>query len=205
MSAALGLRARKKQATRLALSRAAVRLAMERGLERVRVEDIATAAGVSLRTFNNYFASKEEAFVYLALERADQIGATLCDLPPTEPLAAALTEAFNAHYSNAGDFNPEWAEQLRLVLSAPALRAAYLKTLVATERSLAEAIAERTGADADHDLYPRVLAAAVSSAVRVAITHWLKTGATQPLATVVQQAISYVAGGPVPAPKEGAL
>ena len=54
-----GLREQKKQATRAALRAAALRLALEHGPENVRVDDIADAAGVSPRTYNNYFSSRE--------------------------------------------------------------------------------------------------------------------------------------------------
>ena len=54
-----GLRERKKLATRVALGQGAWRLVMERGYDKVRVEDIAAAAGVSVRTFSNYFANKD--------------------------------------------------------------------------------------------------------------------------------------------------
>jgi AcrR family transcriptional regulator len=53
-----GLREQKKQATRDALRAAALRLALERGPDNVRVDDIAEAAGVSPRTYNNYFSSR---------------------------------------------------------------------------------------------------------------------------------------------------
>jgi len=54
------LRERKKEATRQALQVAALRLALDRGPENVRVDDIAEAAGVSPRTYNNYFSSREQ-------------------------------------------------------------------------------------------------------------------------------------------------
>ncbi len=79
---AAGLRERKKLATRHALSTAAMRLAIERGLDNVLVEDIAEAAGVSARTFNNYFASKYEAICALQQDRATRIGDALRCRPP---------------------------------------------------------------------------------------------------------------------------
>ena len=58
-----GLRERKKAATRQALHEAAVRLAIAHGPDRITVEAVADEAGVSRRTFSNYFANKEEALL----------------------------------------------------------------------------------------------------------------------------------------------
>ena len=40
-----------------------LRLARKHGPQNVRVDDIADAAGVSPRTYNNYFSSREQAIV----------------------------------------------------------------------------------------------------------------------------------------------
>ncbi len=81
----MGLRERKKQETRIALSWAAIRLTVERGFDNVRVEDIAAEAGVSPRTFNNYFSSKGEAIVARHLDRARLIMQELRRRPASEP------------------------------------------------------------------------------------------------------------------------
>jgi AcrR family transcriptional regulator len=187
-----GLRERKKLATREALARAARRLALERGLERVRVEDIAAEVGVSPRTFNNYFSSKEQAIVSIAVDRAAETCAALRARPPGEPLVDALSHALISE--EFGDIRPgpDSMARLRLILSSPALRGEYLNAMVATERPLADAIAERLGAGSTDDLYPHVLAAAATGALRVAITHWVTSGTTVTLPALIRQAVRQV-------------
>ena len=64
-AAALPLRERKKAETWAALHEAAASLALERGVDHTTVEAIASSAGVSPRTFFNYFEVKEDAIVGL--------------------------------------------------------------------------------------------------------------------------------------------
>jgi AcrR family transcriptional regulator len=67
----IGLRERKKAATRLAIERAAVDLACDHGYEAATAEAIAARAGVSLRTFFNYFTGKDVAIVGTGLLHID--------------------------------------------------------------------------------------------------------------------------------------
>lgn len=59
------LRERRKAQTWTALHEAAASLALERGLDQATVEAIADSAGVSPRTFFNYFRAKEDAVLGL--------------------------------------------------------------------------------------------------------------------------------------------
>ena len=168
-----GLRERKKLATRRALSDAALRLAIERGLENVTIEDITAEANVALRTFRNYFASKYEAVATIGADRARRIGASLLQRPPGEPLWKALTRAVLEHYEGTDQaFSRETMTALGRVLQTPAMRAEYLKINFEMQNALAAAIAERTGTDLEADMYPQILAGAVTAATQVAIRRW---------------------------------
>ncbi|MEV0065497.1 TetR/AcrR family transcriptional regulator [Amycolatopsis sp. NPDC050768] len=159
-----GLRERKKQATRTALSSAALRLARERGPENVRVDDIAEAAGVSPRTYNNYFASREDAIVFaVTSDRETRVAAAV--RASSGSLADAVVEAVVTQYTEPGE---DAREALLLITTSPALRTAYARSAGALELPLTSVLAERVpdGPTA------RVLAAAVAAAVRIALEQW---------------------------------
>ncbi|HEX6355258.1 TetR/AcrR family transcriptional regulator [Actinophytocola sp.] len=163
-----GLREQKKQATREALREAALRLALTHGPENVRVDDIAEAAGVSPRTYNNYFSSREQAIVAaVTAEREARVAAAVAARPVGEGLADAVVEAIVAQYTDPGEHH---RDALLLITTRPALRDAFVDTAGAIEDPLADAIAQRLG---DTDSYtPRVLAASVAAATRVALRQW---------------------------------
>jgi AcrR family transcriptional regulator len=160
-----GLRERKKLATRKALSDAALRLATERGLENVTLEDITAEANVALRTFRNYFASKYEAVAAIGADRARRIGASLVERPAGEPLWDSLTHAVLEHYEGTDRaLSRDTMLALGRVLQAPAMRGEYLKVNFEMQNALAAAIAERTGTGVGADMFPQILAGAVTAA-----------------------------------------
>jgi AcrR family transcriptional regulator len=166
---AAGLREQKKTATRKALRDAALRLALQDGPDNVRVDDIAEAAGVSPRTYNNYFGSREQAIVAaITAERESRIGAAVAARPGNVRLADAITEAVVEQYAAPDE---KAREAILLVTTSPALRRAFIGTTAAVQHHLAEAIAERI----DDDRYAaQVLAASVTAAIQVALERWLQ-------------------------------
>jgi AcrR family transcriptional regulator len=161
----VGLRERKKTETRAALSAAALRLALAKGVDNVRVDEIADAAGVSPRTYNNYFASREQAIVAgITASRALKVAAALRSRSSDEPLVDSIIAAFAEQYREPP------SEALALITSTPSLREAYLDSVTSMEPPIASVIAERLGKD---PLGADVLAAAVSSAARIAVQQWV--------------------------------
>ena len=87
------LRERKKQRTRATLVSAAVRLCLDQGYENTTVDQIASAADVSPRTFSRYFATKDAVYLSLLEEFVVAVGAELDRLPADLPALRALRDA----------------------------------------------------------------------------------------------------------------
>ncbi|MEU8897576.1 TetR family transcriptional regulator [Nocardia sp. NPDC048505] len=201
-----GLRERKKRATRLALSAATIRLSVERGWSNVTIEDIAAAAGVSVRTFRNYFAGKGEAVAFRQLERMRQVAEELRARPAKEPLWSAISAAVRERFPLGHDLTAHggqgsaqaerhWVAGVRRMLAEPAVQAAVLAVHARAQSELAAAVAERTGTDAERDLYPKLVAAAIGTATAVATEHSQAADPPLPLLPLLTAALDQLAAG----------
>lgn len=170
VSAVHGLRERKKRATRQALGEAALRLAGDRGLEHLTVEDISDAAGVSTRTFFNYFSGKEEAIIGdtpLVVVPGD--GAAR--FRDGESILDGLHRMVRAGAAGTACRRDEVRLRRQLMRRYPALVPRMFGRIAEFERTLAAAVAARSGTS-PADGYPQLMAAVATTAVRVAINQW---------------------------------
>ncbi|GHE07037.1 hypothetical protein GCM10011381_01520 [Klenkia taihuensis] len=116
----------------------AQRLFGEHGYEDTTVDAIATAAGMSRRSFFRYFSSKEE----LVLGKYELVGEQLQDAlqarPDDEPLWDALQAMFAAISGKAvPDASAQTVHAIeRVVEESPSLRAGYLYRLDVMQRLL---------------------------------------------------------------------
>ncbi|MFB7425551.1 TetR family transcriptional regulator [Streptomyces hydrogenans] len=210
-----GLRERKKKATRAALAEAAVRLAAEHGVENVTVDAISAAAGVSTRTFFNYFDSRDEVFVMIGADSGARVRDAVLVAPAGRAPLDVLREALAAELEEVEQQHETWRLHAEVLGSNPQLLARTLGAHMADELLLAEALAERVGAGSPlftedrpaHGsprererrralpLYPRLLAAVGGTAVRIAVEHWCVRQGETPFAEVFRETFEQLAAG----------
>lgn len=187
------LRDRKKEATRRALHRAAIRLTLEHGLDNVTVEAIADAANVSRRTFSNYFATKEDALLSGDGERMQSLLHTFESRPDTERSWPALRNSLQIMLADVGEPDREWAEQARLARTHPSVLARQLAHWAEFERTLAARIAERDSLPAGSPR-ARILAGAFMTTVRLASLAWTEQHPpSRPLTAVAEEHLNEMA------------
>lgn len=178
-AASCGLRERKKRATRRALHDAALRLALERGLDHLTVEEISAAADVSVRTFFNYFPSKEQAILGDDLFPADEEKAKTVMLG-----ADTVLDGLHAIIMSLAAETATRREQVlmrwQLMERYPALLPRMFARLEDFDKALAVAVAARTGGSPD-DAYPQLMAAVTTAAMRIAVRRWTAGHGDHPL------------------------
>jgi AcrR family transcriptional regulator len=160
-----GLRERRKQETRQAISDIATQMFVTRGFDDVTIAQVADAAGVAKMTVTNYFPRKED----LVFDRAEAVERHLADVitarAPGESILAAIRRDYAEAVARAdvtlGLSSPAFA---RMIRSSPMLASRVREMLDQRERALGDAIAAETGTDNPEQ---RLVAALLASVHRV--------------------------------------
>ncbi|MGN2639518.1 TetR/AcrR family transcriptional regulator [Nocardia takedensis] len=163
--------------SRAAMSRAAVDLLTERGLEAVNVEGIAERAGVTRRTFSRHFGSLEEAVLGEVDQDAHEFNDALLRRPAHEPPLAAFRAAVHdwladAHGEGPGEVTARRWELFRRVEREPALLAGYQRIRAEGLRESVRILAARLDVDAEVDARPAAAVAAGSAMLLAALQAW---------------------------------
>ncbi|MFB6817819.1 TetR family transcriptional regulator [Streptomyces sp. NPDC056347] len=191
----LGLRERKKRATRKALADTALRMAAERGIDDVTVEAVTDAVGVSVRTFFNYFPCLEDAITRPIQDDAERVRRAVLNAPPALTALQALREAIAQKLAQIEEDHERWELQMAVLRTSPALLSRFLAAQGADERALVAAVAERLGQDPETDLRPRLVAHAAIAAVRASVEVWVASGRTRTFQSIFHEAFTVLAAG----------
>src|SRR3954447_11449510 len=171
-TAPMGLRERKKLATRQVIAETARRLFAERGFDGVTVAEIARTAEVSEKTVFNYFPTKED-LVYWQLEAfGAQILGAISERAPGESALDAFSRFVLTQRGLIVEKDPERREELlaltRVIVESPALVEREKRIFGRFTESLAALLAEETGA-APGDIAPQVAANAMMGVHRALV------------------------------------
>jgi AcrR family transcriptional regulator len=168
-----GLRDRRRRETRQEIHAATLRLARAHGYERVTVEMISAEAGVSPRTFFNYFATKEEAVLSGPQPPADDLVEAFVAAGPAHPrqVLADLTTLLVTDLARRPPARREMHDVFEVMHAHPAVLAAFLARMDAFGRALAAVVARRLGLAPDDEV-PALITAVALTAVRNGLERW---------------------------------
>jgi TetR/AcrR family transcriptional regulator, regulator of mycofactocin system len=165
-------RGRPRGTSARALELIALRLFTDQGFEETTVEQIATAAGVSRRTFFRYFDTKADVLWSEFDAEVETIRGLLARTPDDLPIMEGVRRAVLAANHYRAEDVPELRMRMSLLSSVPELIASAAIHYDAWERAVVEFVARRSGQPAD-SLYPLAVGRAVLAVCRAGYDRWV--------------------------------
>lgn len=166
-----GLREQKKAQTRADLADAAYQLVREHGLASLTADAVADRAGVSRRTFFNYFPSVESALTSTVTDFFDFFRERLAGRPADEPLMDSLERMA------AGETEPALLERIAVMGAmadaSPQARAMLQEFAHEWLGWFEGYIRERVGPEAE-EYYVTALATSVFASTQAALRVWVR-------------------------------
>ncbi len=194
----MGLRERKRRQTRQELIGAAMRLFEQKGYEQATVAEIAFAAGVSTKTFFNYFASKDEVLFPHLSRRIDAAVALIEQRGPDDRMADVVVAAMRHMLADALTEEVDGglaAVRLPMIMSVPSVQAATLHRYFLAEAQLAEALHHAYRDALDLPAAAAVIGSVMGAAIAAALVCLQKGDTTEQLRAAVEGAIDIAIKG----------
>lgn len=146
MSGATGARAIARNAVTGRIASTALDLFTERGFAAVTMDDVARAAGVSVRSVHRYFPSKEDLVIGDPAPTAVLVERAFAASDPARSVWAALRDAFAPLVEQANSNQANGRRVLRIVATTDTLRARNLEKHIAWAERLVPLVAARLDA-----------------------------------------------------------
>jgi len=188
----MGLRERKRRQTRQELISAAMRLFEQKGYEQTSVAEIASAAGVSTKTFFNYFASKDEVLFPHLSRRIDAAVALIEQREPDDQMADVLVAAMRHMLADALTEEVDGglaAVRLPMIMTVPAVQAATLHRYFLAETQLARALHHAYSDALDPAAAAAVIGSVMGAAIATALVCLQEDVSAEQLRVAVERAV----------------
>jgi AcrR family transcriptional regulator len=177
----------KRRALRVELSEAALPLVIERGFEATTMEDLATAAGVSRRTFFRYFSSKDDVVFAFLDQWAARLAADIIARPADEDPVVAVQQSFR---KLTAAYRDRALVLVRLVGKTPALRQQERINREHLRSAVVNALAIRLGLDVEHDMRPQILATIAFAPLDAAMLSWFGSRSSEEIGDLLDEALA---------------
>lgn len=150
----------------------ALRLFTDKGFDETTVEEIATTAGVSRRTFFRYFDSKAAVLWAEFDGEVEELRSAFEQVPDDMPLMEAIRQVVVGVNRYHAEDVPELRTRMNLITSVPALQASAAPHYDAWERAVSAFAARRLAQQAD-SLYALAIGRTTLAACRAAYDRWV--------------------------------
>jgi AcrR family transcriptional regulator len=175
------------------IERSALELIAFKGPDNVTVEEMAEAAGISVRTFFRYFRTREDVMSALPNRANRALAARVVARPSSEGVLDAFRGAVSEAQIDPGDAEEAPIDAELMILWGRARQhwpldspASWMIT------TYAEAIAERLGSPVD-DPDVEIMATAIANVMWVAFRRWLQSGGDGAFNVVVEECFAVLA------------
>ncbi|TQS42624.1 mycofactocin system transcriptional regulator [Cryptosporangium phraense] len=164
-----------------------------RGFDETTIDEIASAAGISRRTFFRYYTSKNDLVWGDFDAELARLRERLAATPADVPMMAALREAVVAFNRVDADHVALHRRRMALIVGVPTLIAYSTLRFAGWRDVIAEFVAGRVGRPVE-DLLPQLVAHAALGCALAAYTEWLARSDAD-LDSLLDEAIGELASG----------